>query len=170
MRGLARVGIIALVDEATQYQADRPNDELRRILEAYIVEELRPWVKTFPDGYFEQVYRLHGWSREPRDSKRPRQVGKWINRTIYEQLPPGVLDELRRLNPVAAHGYRRHKHHQFLTENMGNAHLTDQIKVVTMLMRVSKNRAQFETLFARAFDKPQQLSLPGYDDEDRPQQ
>jgi len=112
MRGLARVGIIALVDEATGYQEQRAKDELSKILEAYIVEELRPWIKTFPDEFFKQVYRLHGWPYRPGSAKRPLYVGQLINKYIYEQLPPPVLPELRKLNPVTEAGYRRHKHFQ----------------------------------------------------------
>src|SRR6185312_6528107 len=47
VRGFARVGIIALVDEATGYQRDRAADALSKILEAFIEKELQPWVKTF---------------------------------------------------------------------------------------------------------------------------
>jgi hypothetical protein len=38
VRGLARVGIIALVDEATGFQRDRAKDALTRILEAFIAK------------------------------------------------------------------------------------------------------------------------------------
>lgn len=48
MRGLARVGIVALVDEVTGYQEVRKRDALNRILEAYIAPELMPWTKRFP--------------------------------------------------------------------------------------------------------------------------
>ena len=52
LKGLASLGIIALVDEATGYQAQRAKDELARILEAYVVEEYRPWTQTFPEEFF----------------------------------------------------------------------------------------------------------------------
>ena len=45
IRSVAKVGIIALVDEATGYQYERENDELQKILKAYISEELLPWQK-----------------------------------------------------------------------------------------------------------------------------
>jgi hypothetical protein len=48
VRGLARVGIVALVDEATGYQEVRARDALAKILEAYVAKELQPWVRTFP--------------------------------------------------------------------------------------------------------------------------
>lgn len=155
VRSLARVGIIALVDEATGYQEIRARDELQRILEYYIQAELRPWTKMFPDEFFEQVYRLQGWDYRPGQAKRTQYVGKLINKYIYDQLPPGVLDELRELNPVTEKGWRRHKHHQFLTTDTGNKHLDRQISTVTTLMRISGSKDEFEVLFERAFPPPQ---------------
>lgn len=116
IRGFARVGVIALVDEATGYQEERARDELARILEAYILEEYRPWTKTFPDEFFRQIYRVHGWPYRPGNAKRTPFIGKLINKYVYEPLPPGVLDELRRLNPVTENGRRKRKHFQHLAD------------------------------------------------------
>jgi len=160
MRGLARVGIIALVDEATGYQERRAKDELTKILEAYIVEELRPWIKTFPDEFFRQVYRLHRWPYRAGSARRPSYVGQLINKYIYEQLPPPVLPELRKLNPVTDRGYRRHKHFQFLTADTGNIHLDRQITATTTIMKVSDDRKNFEENFQKAFGKIYQQRLP----------
>ena len=44
IRAFAKVGIIALVDEATGYQDVRSREALQKILEAFIAKELRPWV------------------------------------------------------------------------------------------------------------------------------
>jgi hypothetical protein len=159
VRGLARVGIIALVDEATGYQAQRAQDELRQILTHYIAEELQPWIRTFPDEFFRQVYRLHGWEYKPGTAKRTPFVGKLINKYIYEQLPPGVLDELRRRNPVTEKGYRRYKHFQMLTVDTGHPHLDKQIMVTTTLMRVAASKEEFIDLFDRAFSRQQRLPL-----------
>lgn len=159
MRGFSRVGIIALVDEATGYQEERAKDELIKILEAYVIPELQRWTKKFPDEFFKQMYRILDWEYKPGTAKRSPYVGKLINKYIYEQLPPGVMTELRRLNPVTESGYRRHKHFQFLTANTGNEHLDKQISAVMMLMRISDNRGEFERNFERAFEK-EQTRLP----------
>ena len=151
IRGLARVGIIALIDEATGYQEQRARDELSKILEAYISAELMPWVKRFPDEFFKQIYRLQGWSYRPGSAKRTPYVGKLINKYVYEQLPPGVLEELRRRNPVTAAGYRRYKHFQYLTVDTGNPHLDKQITAATIIMRISDDKRQFEDNFDKAF-------------------
>jgi hypothetical protein len=57
VRAFARVGIIALVDEATGYQADRAKDALAKILEAFIAKELQSWVQTFPTDYYRELFR-----------------------------------------------------------------------------------------------------------------
>lgn len=155
VRGLARVGIIALVDEATGYQEVRARKELQKILEAYVEAEFRPWVKTFPDEFFQEIYRLQGWDYRPGTSKRTPYVGKLINHYIYAQLPGGVLEELQKLNPTVAKGRRARKHHQHLTADTGNPHLDKQISTVTTLMRIASDLNEFEELFARAFPPPQ---------------
>jgi hypothetical protein len=151
MRSLARVGVVALVDEATGYQDVRARNDLQRILEYYVQAELRPWLKMFPDDFFREVYRLQGWEYKPGTSKRNPAVGKLVNKYIYEQLPPGVHEELQRKNPRTPKGYRAHKHFQFLTEGTGIPHLDRQISTVTTLMRISDSKSEFENLFERAF-------------------
>jgi P63C domain len=160
MRGLAHVGIIALVDEATGYQDWRARDELNLILERYIAEELRPWTRHFPNDFFKEIYRLHGWQYKPGSTHRPQYVGKLINDLVYKQLPPGVLEKLQEVNPVTDKEYRRHKHFQFLTEETGDPHLDKQIASVTTLMRASDDKDMFQRLFGKAFSKnPQQLVM-----------
>lgn len=161
IRGFAQVGIIALVDEATGYQELREKDELNRILSAYINEELRPWVKrVFPEEFFRQIYRLHGWTYIPGSISRPQVIGNMINKWIYEYLPDGVLTALREKNPTTDAGHRKHRHHQFLTQEEGIRHLEGQIAVVTSLMRVADTKEEFERLFARNFAKTYQAELP----------
>lgn len=153
IRGFARVGVIALVDEATGYQEERARDELARILEAYVLEQFRPWTKKFPDEFFRQIYRIHGWPYRPGNAKRTPFIGKLINKYVYDALPIGVHDELRRLNPVTEGGWRKRKHFQFLTADTGNEHLDRQITSVITLMRVSDNKDELEHHFAKAFGK-----------------
>jgi len=99
VRGLAQVGIIALVDEATGYQRDRAVDALAKILEAFIAKELQPWVKTFPPDYYEQLFRLRGLDYPQYTVKRPQYFGLLTNDIVYKRLAPGVLAELRKVVP-----------------------------------------------------------------------
>lgn len=54
IRGFARVGIVALVDEATGYQYERERFELEKILNAYISDEILKWQLTFTDDFIEK--------------------------------------------------------------------------------------------------------------------
>ena len=151
LSGLAQVGIVALVDEVTGYQVDRDKHELHRILAAYISKELLPWTKRFPDEFYRELFRLRGWLYSPPSPKRPLFVGKLTKQLVYEQLPPGVLTELERRNPVSSEGRRRHKHHQLLTDEIGNPHLERHLASVITLMRASPSWNKFIRLFQRAF-------------------
>lgn len=122
-----------------------------KVLEAYIEPEFMRWTRKFPDEFFQQVYKLHGWNFKAGSTKRPQCVGHFINEFIYEPMPPGVLDELRRKNPVTESGYRRHKHTQFLTVHTGHEHLDKQITAVTTIMRISDSKKEFKTLFLKAY-------------------
>ncbi|MEL5367319.1 P63C domain-containing protein, partial [Serratia nevei] len=60
VRSLAKVRIIALVDEATGYQELRPRDALQAFLDKVISKELAAWAKKFPDEFYENIYKLRG--------------------------------------------------------------------------------------------------------------
>ena len=140
--GFAQVGITALVDEATGYERERRRGELHAILEAYIAKELLPWTKRFPDEFYTGMFRLLKWDKDPLGA-RPLLVGKLTNNLVYERLPEGVLDELKVKNPKGEDGRRRHKHHQFLTVDIGHEHLGKHLAVVCALMRISPDFKTF---------------------------
>lgn len=144
IRSVAKVGIIALVDEATGYQYERENDELQKILKAYISEELLPWQKRFPDIFYKELFRLNGWDYTVNGiKKRPGIIGKWTNTFIYEELPNGVLEELKKKTPKSESGNRTNRYHQLLTTDIGEPNLEKQINKVVTLFQVSDNMKQF---------------------------
>lgn len=166
LNALADVAIIALIDEATGYQKRRAHNELQSILKAYIAPELLPWQSRFPISYYEQIYRVMGWPYDASTTKRTAYIGKLTNKLIYDKLPPGVLPQLRRKNPTDAKTKRRkHKHFQFLTDDIGNVHLEKQITAVTTLLRAvpDGNWRLFETLFNHAYPPAQGDLFAGLD-------
>jgi len=150
----AKTGVIAVIDEATGYQYDRERDELQKILKAYIAEGLLPWQKRFPDIYYKELFRLNGWDFTVSGiKKRPGVIGKWTNTLIYEQLPKGVLEELKSKTPKSETGNNLARYHQFLTLDIGEPNLTAQINKVITLCQLSDNMRhmwnQFEKLKSR---------------------
>lgn len=170
MRGLAHVGIIALVDEATGYQAERDRDELQRFLALYLSEERLKWAKMFPDEYYKQLFRLYGWNYSPLSVKRPKYVGKLTNELVYKKLPANVIEELRRLNPVKNKKTHRREgaHFQHLSADIGQPDLRDHLLQLIAIMRISPNLPVFKRNFARAFpsNEGEQIELDLIDDEE----
>ncbi|MDX8383795.1 MAG: P63C domain-containing protein [Ghiorsea sp.] len=154
MRGLAHIGIVALVDEATGYQEERDKDALHKLLEVYLTEERLTWAKRFPDEFYKQIYRLRGWKYPSSKGQTPRYVGKLTNQLVYDRLPEGVLEELRHRNPTKeGTGRRKWKHHQFLSEDIGQADLRDHLLQLVAIMRISKSWSIFVANFEAAFPK-----------------
>jgi P63C domain len=58
-------------DEATGYQDVRARNALEKILEKFISEELRKWVKTFPDDFYKEIFRSEKWPYKPWLVKHP---------------------------------------------------------------------------------------------------
>jgi hypothetical protein len=159
MRGLAHVGIVALVDEATGYQDQRAKDALAKILEAFIAKELRKWISTFPVDYYKQLFRLRGWKfpELPKDqTKRPILVGKITNDVVYDRLAPGVRQRLHELTPRNEKGRLKNKLFMRLTEDVGDPKLREHLASVVVLMKASDTWEQFMNMLDR--------SLPRYSD------
>lgn len=160
-RGLAEVGITALVDEATGYQDARSKDALAKILESFIAKELRKWISTFPAEFYKELFRL---KKIPYNGslKRPQCVGNLTNDLVYRRLAPGVLQSLRIKNPVTDSGHRKSKHFQWFTEEVGRQKLLQHLDSVVSLMTVSDNWEQFKKMVDRA--KPVYQETPLFDD------
>jgi len=168
VRGLAEVGIIALVDEVTGFQRDRTADSLSKILEAFIARELQPWLKTFPSDFYQEMFRLRGMQYPNDTVQRPRYFGLFTNDIVYDRLAPGVLDELKKVNPKGETGRRKHKNFQWLTNNVGYPKLREHLGSVVAIMKLSNDwhdfRAKLDKLHPR-YGKPTQLSLEFAEDE-----
>lgn len=166
MRGLAVVGIIALIDEATGYQRERAVDALGQILEAFIAKELQPWVKTFPDDFYAELFRLRGLEF-PRDTvRRPQYFGYLTNDIVYDRLAPGVKDELKRSTPKKPNGRRAHALHRRLTPDLGHPKLREHMASVVTIMKLSDGYEDFHDKLDRLHPKfgetmPLPLRKPG---------
>jgi len=159
IRGLARVGIVALIDEATGYQEVRDRMALQAILDQFLRKELAAWAKRFPDEFYQQIFRLRDWQWKGMRVNRPQVVAHYTNDFVYERLAPGILDELQKRNPKDERGNRRAAHHQWLTEDVGDPVLAQHLYAVIGLMRVADDWDQFKAMLDKAFPKKGQ-TLP----------
>ena len=152
LQGLATVGIVALVDEATGYQRIREERALATILERFIAKELQSWTQTFPYAFYEQIFRLKGWEG-PDGVKRPSVIGHYTNDIVYARIGPGLLRELQSKNPTLPTGERKNRHHQWFTPEYGHPKLKEHLAAVTALMRAAPNWSVFNRTLERAFTK-----------------
>lgn len=147
MRGLARVGVVALIDEATGYQRDRAKDALAEILEKFVAKELQPWLKTFPADYYENLFRLYKIPFPPeRANARPQFFGRITNNVVYERLAPELLPELKK---AASRAERKAKLHQWLTADIGHPKLREHIASIVTLLKLSRTPEEFKQLVDR---------------------
>jgi len=171
-RGFMRVGIVALVDEATGYQEVRDRQALERILDQFIAKELAKWAKQFPDEFYKNMFRLRGWEYKPDSVKRAGVIGTWTNDLVYARLAPGVLDKLRQKSTeVVIEEQRKSKphYHRWLTEDIGQPELRSHLAAVIALMRASNNWNNFMRLMDRALPKHQDVrQLEMFDDDGKP--
>ncbi len=137
IRAFARVGIVALVDEATGYQGVRPQDALQAYLEMLIRKELAAWAKKFPDEFYENIYKLKGWIWPGMQKNRFSVVAHYTRDLVYERIGPGLLEELESKEPKDENGQRKNKLHQWLTDDIGDPMLAQHLHSLVMMQRLA---------------------------------
>lgn len=162
MRGLARVAVVALIDEATGYQEVRPKDALQAYLEIIIRKELAAWAKKFPDEFYENIYKLKGWTWTGMKKNRFSVVAHYTRDLVYERIAPGLLQKLEQNNPQDAMGKRKNKFHQWLTEDVGDPMLAQHLHSLIMFQRLALESGYGWNRFVKMVDKvlPKRDALP----------
>jgi hypothetical protein len=140
IRGFANVGIIALVDEATGFQYERPRRDLEEYLRKFLAENLRRWVRTFPGDYFKHLCRLKGVPLRP-DMKLPQYFGHLTNDLIWRRIAPGLLRALKERR--SERGNPRNKLHSWTSEELGKPELLLHLGTVVGLMKINTDYEKF---------------------------
>jgi hypothetical protein len=149
----AKIGLIALIDEATGYQYERADDALQIKLRAFIADELRAWEKTFPDELWEEFGRLTNWQGTLHS--RPKWWGKLVIELIYDTLDPDVAKWLKENKPPAGL-----KWHQQLTENLGARKLVSRCYEIIGMSKTCSTIKELRDRVALHYGKePVQLTL-----------
>lgn len=154
IRACAKVGIIALIDEATGYQQVRAKHALQLKLQAFIADELQEWARMFPEEFWYELARLEGVRYSARS--RPLRWGKYVMMFVYDAIDPDVGKELRKKNPNPRF---MKNHHQWLKQ-FGRDKVHDQIQRVVTIMKLCDDMDDFREKFAKVFKKtPLQMSF-----------
>lgn len=152
----AKVGLDALVDEATGAQYDRAADALRVKLKAYLEDEMRKWEKAFPDDLWVEFARLTNWKGTV--TKRPKYWGKLVMELVYEYLDKDVAKWLKDNAPAPRHGQN---YHQWLSGQYGLKKLVEHIWLLIGISRTCDNMAELRQKMAELNGKTMvQFMLP----------
>ena len=160
----AKVGLEALIDEATGYQYERAEDALQVKLRAFIAEELRAWEKTFPDELWMEFGRLTGWKGALHS--RPKYWGRLVTEMIYDTLDPDVANYLKNNKPAPG----VHWHRQ-LTESLGVRSLVSRCYEVIGMAKTCSDMRELRNRVAQHYGRQViqlTLSLPKPSPEDNP--
>jgi hypothetical protein len=153
IRSFAKVGIIAVIDEVTGFQEVRPKDALQQYLEMIVAKELAAWVKTFPDEFYENIYKLKNWTWPGMSKNRYSVVAHYTNDLVYERLAPGLRAELEIKNPKNDKGRRRAKNTQWLTAEIGHPMLAQHLYSLMMFQRLALSQGHGWNRFVKMVDR-----------------
>jgi hypothetical protein len=142
VRALARVGITALIDEATGYQRARTADALATLMEEYLAKDVRPWARAFPPDYYKALCDAYGLPFSVVSGEYPGYFGHATNNLIYDRMLPGMRAELKGLKAARRTGTM----HQGLSEKVGTKALSHMIGLATAALRLGKSRPAAEKL------------------------
>ncbi len=155
LRASAKVGIIALVDEATGYQYDREDDALQFKLQLFLSEEMRPWEKTFPDELWQEFGRLTGWSGAAH--RRPKYWGKLVMELVYEYLDRDVAEWLKNNAPKPRAGQ---SYHQWMSGQYGLRKLIEHIWMLIGMARACTTMMELRERMGEQYGRhPIQLTM-----------
>jgi hypothetical protein len=144
----AKVGLDALVDEATGYQEFRERDALQVKLRAYLATEMRKWEKTFPDELWIEFGRLTNWKGSV--TQRPKYWGHLVTQLIYEYLDADVAQWLKEHVPQPRHGQN---YHQWLNAQYGLKKLVEHIWMVIGIARTCFTMEELKQKMRQMFGK-----------------
>lgn len=151
----AKIGLIALIDEATGYQYDRAEDALQFKLRVYLAEEMRKWERTFPEELWQEFARLTNWKGSIH--QRPKYWGKLVMELVYDYLDKDVADWLRDNAPPPCKGQNYHQH---LSEHFGLKKLIEHVWMLIGMSRACYSLPEVRERMAEHFGRqPVQLRL-----------
>lgn len=152
----AKVGITALIDEATGYQYIRDRDALQLKLKFFLADQLRDWEKTFPDELWIQFGRLTNWKGDIK--RRPKFWGKYVNEFIYESIDKDLANYLKQNKPLKPSHVR---YHQWLKEDTGVKTLIQHIWQVIGMAKTCSTIDELRKLTNREFKEEKHEQVIG---------
>jgi len=147
---------------------DRNNEALKLIqsseislkdLKSVISLSLKKYSPRFPQTFYVEIFRLHGWKiTGAKIYRKSWRVAKITKEIIYGRFKGDVITTLEIQNPFIGHGFRKFKHFQYLNAK-GQALLDQYIAEATELMSVCNSWYEFRKKLASKYGVPFQLNI-----------
>ena len=134
---LARVGLDALIDEATGYQSQVKAGERKHAIERYLRDQAVRYERLLCDSLIGELCRLHGYAHDR--AKPPRFVVGFVGQVYADILGPDLHAELQQRS-----GQRRE--HSWLKPDVVTM-LVAKLEVVEALARTSLTKADFRSRY-----------------------
>lgn len=147
---------------------DRKNEALKLIysseisledLKSVISLQLKEYKPKFPQSFYMEIFRLHGWKvKSAKIYRKSWKVAKITKEIIYGRFKSDVISTLEIQNPYIGHGFRRYKHFQYLNAK-GQALLERFIAEATELMSECATWYEFRKKLSKEHGIPYQMQL-----------
>lgn len=96
----------------------------------------QPYFRTYPDEFYDELYRLRGLGAVPNYGKHPSYFGNLTNNIIYKRFAPGVLAALKDNSPRSeGTGKHRRKLFQMLSPDKQTELQEDYLPTVIEIMK-----------------------------------
>lgn len=138
VRACGKIGIVALVDEATGYQSQRAPDELHTLVDKYLRETPGEWKRLWDKDVVSKLCGLYGI--EQRGESFPTFACTVVGKLYRIILPGEVYDEMRSRNGSGEE--RKGKLHQFFKEALWRF-VNNDIPSIAYFARISRTRREF---------------------------
>lgn len=138
VRACGKIGIVALVDEATGYQSQRAPDELHTLVDKYLRETPGEWKRLWDKDVVSKLCGLYGI--EQRGESFPTFACTVVGKLYKIILPGEVYAEMRSRN--GSGDDRKGKLHQFFKEALWRF-VHNDVPFVAYMARVSRTRQEF---------------------------
>lgn len=134
---LAKVGLDALIDEATGYQAEVRAGERQHAIDRYLRDHAARYERLLCDSLIRELSRLHGYTHDR--AQPPRFIMAFVGQVYADILGPDLHKELKERS-----GQRRE--HSWLKPDVMTM-LVAKLEVVEALARTSLSKVDFRSRY-----------------------
>lgn len=122
----------------------------------------QPYYRTYPDEFYDEIYRLRGLGPVTNYGKHPSYFGNLTNNIVYKRFAPGALAALKDVSPRdEASGKHRRKLFQMLSPEKQIEMQEEYLPAVIAIMKECKTFDEFIGRLDEKFPMHRRTIRPG---------